>query len=181
MMPSADRDVHYPVTSFLEKTLEAGDELEAILLAKMDSTGYYKANIDLCTKELEAVAAMNNASFRHEVVYSPFEEDEKTHGDLLLDIIEKVPPKTKLLLDMTYGPKDLAIVEFAALNFLEDFCECEIDNILYGYTVMVDGEPTGSRLCDMASLYYINSLMSKVNCTDSERAVKMLKALLGRQ
>ena len=180
MMPSADRDVCYPVTAFLEKTLEAGDELEVILLAKMDSTGYYKTNIDICKKELEDVTAMNHASFKSDVIYSPFEENEKTHGDLLLDIIEKVPENANLLVDMTYGPKDLAIVEFAALNFLEDFRGCEIENILYGHTVIVDNEPTESRLCDMASLYYINSLMSKVNCSDSERAVKMLKVLLGR-
>ena len=179
-LPVSDSEVCYPVTAFLEKTLEAGDELHVIMLAKMDSTGCYKENIALCEKELENVAALNGAVFTSETVFSPFEENQQTHGELMLNIIERVPEGATLLVDMTYGPKDLAIVEFSALNFLEDFLNCEIDNILYGQTTFVGGVPTDGKLCDMAALYYISSIMNKVKTDDSDRAVKMLKVLLGR-
>lgn len=179
-LPASDSKVCYPVTAFLEETLKSGDELHVIMLAKMDSTGQYEQNVALCAKELGGAAAMNGAAFSSETVYSPFEENEQTHGDLMLSIIEKVPEGTTLLVDMTYGPKDLAIVEFSALHFLEDFCNCEIDNILYGHTTFVDGVPTDGKLCDMAALYYISSIMNKVKTDDSERAVKMLKVVLGR-
>ena len=47
-------------------------------------------------------------------------------------IVDELEIGARVLVDTTYGPKDLPIVIFTALNFAEKFLECQIDNIIYG-------------------------------------------------
>lgn len=177
-IPASDTPVRYPVVAFYEKILKPEDEVKAVLVAKMDSHGQYKENIDLCREELDYVAKTTGAKINVEVIHTPFSEDASTHNDLLLQIIEKIDQNSEITLDMTYGPKDLAIVQFAALNFAERFLGCDIGAIMYGQADFVDGRVTNTRICEMGSLYYLNSIVSQVKCNDPAKATEMLKVLM---
>lgn len=177
-IPVSETPVIYPVMAFLEKILKSDEEIKAILLAKDDGTNRYKGHVDRCKEELDQVAAKTGARFITEVISTPFKEDAKTHGDLMLQIVDKLDENSEIILDMTYGPKDQAFIEFSALNFAQRYLNCEIGEILYGHTVFVDGKPTNPHICEMGSLFYLNSLISDVRSNDPAKAKEMLKVLL---
>ena len=79
---------------------------------------------------------------------------------------------------MTYGPKDLPIVLFSALNFAEKFLGCEVDHLIYGQVSFKDGVPTNPQICDMIPLYCLNSVTNAVRAETPDRARQMLKSLL---
>lgn len=177
--PVADTQVRYPVGAFYEKTLKPGDTVRAVLLAKMDEEGDYKNNIEMCRAELDEVCRKTGATIEADVIYTPFKEDMQTHGDLLKQIIDKVGLNAELTVDMTYGPKDMVVVLFTALNFLEKFCGCEVANVIFGQIKKFEnGVPVGAEICEMAPLYYISKLMNDIECSDPAKAVNMLKVLL---
>lgn len=178
--PVADTEVRYPVTAFYEKTLKPDDEVEVIILAKENARGQWENNIDTCKSEFAAVAQKTGATLHVDVIVTPFKENREVHGDLLLQIIQKVGKKAAITVDMTYGPKDQVIILFSALNFLERFCDCRIDNIIYGKVNVFDekNRPVDSSICEMAPLYYISKLMNEVRVQNPDRAMKMLQMLL---
>jgi hypothetical protein len=99
-------------------------------------------------------------------------------GENIVKIVDEIDDKTHIIADITYGPKDLPIVLFSAMNFAEKFLECEIENIIYGQAVFKDGKPTDTKICDMVPLYYLNSVTNTIRSEDSTRARQMLKSLL---
>ena len=86
--------------------------------------------------------------------------------------------KAHVIADITYGPKDLPIVLFTAMNFAEKFLDCEIDNIVYGQATFVDGNAVNTKICDMIPLYYLNSVANTVQCSSPDKAKQLLKSLL---
>jgi len=177
-VPVSVREVCYPVSAFLEKTLTGDDEVKAILLVKKDEIGYYKKNISGCVEELMEVAEVTGAKIEYKIIDTEFTEAQATHDGLLLSIVDELEEKAHIVADITYGPKDLPIVLFTAMNFAERFFDCEIDNIVYGQATFVDGNPQNTRICDMIPLYYLNSVANTVQCSDPSKAKQMLKSLL---
>lgn len=177
-VPVTDRLVSYPVAAFLEKTLSAEDEVKAVLLVKKDELGQYKKNIGGCIEELLTAAEVTGAKFEYSVIDTDFEETQATHDSLLLSIVDELEEKAHIIADITYGPKDLPIVLFTAMNFGEKFFDCEIDNIVYGQATFVDGNAINTKICDMIPLYYLNSVANTVQCSDPSKAKQMLKSLL---
>lgn len=95
-------------------------------------------------------------------------------------IVDGLDTGSHILADITYGPKDLPVVIFAALHFAEKFLDCTVENILYGQASFADGRPVGTRLCDMSPLYCLDSITGLVRCDDPDKARNMLKALLSQ-
>ena len=93
-------------------------------------------------------------------------------------LIEEIETGAHILVDITYGPKDLPIVIFSALNFAEKFLKCEIDNIVYGQAAFEGDKVVGSVICDMIPLYCLSSVTNTIKCEDPLKARQMLKSLL---
>ena len=177
-LPASERAVIYPVNSFLEKTMKSDNEIKALLLVKKDPGGFYQKNAADFMKELLEVNEKIGAKIEFKLIETDFSEEQSVHEQLMGRIVDEIDENAHVLCDITYGPKDLPIVLFTALNFSEKFLGCEIDNILYGQATFVDGKPTDTRLCDMASLYYLNSVTETIHCDDPKKARQMLKTLL---
>ena len=177
-IPVSDTPVKYPVNAFFEKTLKSDDEVKAVLLVKKDELGNYKKNVSECIEELMTVASVSGAKIEYKIIDTDFSESQSIHDKLLLDIVEEFEDEACITADITYGPKDLPIVLFTALNFGEKFFNCNIENIVYGQATFVDGKPANTKICDMIPLYYLNSITNTVQCDSSEKAKQMLKSLL---
>lgn len=177
-VPAAATPVVYPVSAFLEASLAPGDHIKAVLLVKNDSFGRSSQNARLCRAELAAACAGCGAEISFETVSTDFAQDRETHSALLGRLVEQMEEGAHILADITYGPKDLPIVLFTALNFAERFLGCEIDNILYGQAEFQEGKPVNTRLCDMIPLYSLNTLANTVRCKSAAEAKEMLKLLL---
>ena len=177
-LPVSAREVVYPVSAFLEKTLTQDDEIKAVMLVKKDPNGNYQKNAAEFVEEILAINESIGAKIDFKTVETSFSEEQTVHEELLGKIVDEIDDKTHIIADITYGPKDLPIVLFSAMNFAEKFLECEIENIIYGQAVFKDGKPTDTKICDMVPLYYLNSVTNTIRSEDSTRARQMLKSLL---
>ena len=177
-IPSADRAVRYPVNAFLEETLKPSDELKIILLVKQDPHGSHEHNIGLFKEELANANASIGAKVSYTVIDTDFSQSKSVHEHLMGRLVDEFDIGAHVIVDTTYGPKDLPVVIFTALNFAEKFLKCEIDNIIYGQASFVDGHAVDTKLCDMIPLYYLGSITNTIHCIEPEKAKSMLKALL---
>lgn len=180
-IPVADTAVYYPIYAMLEKTLQKNDEVEVVLLVKQDSFSQYESKLELCIHELLEMKEKTGAKIEYSVIYTKFAETQEVHKQLFLDIIdviEKEGEGANIIADITYGPKDLPIVLFSALGYLERFFRCEIDNIIYGQAEFCNGKVVNTKICDMVPLFYLNSLTSTMQCDTAEEARKLLGILL---
>lgn len=177
-LPVSESLVTYPMNAMLEKTLNKNDDIKAILLVKKDENGYYKKNVNSCVEEILGVSEKTGAQFNYKVIDTEFSQEQSVHDQLLLSIVDEINIGVHIAADITYGPKDLPIVLFTALNFAEKFLESEIDNIVYGQATFINGEPINTKICDMSPLYYLNSVTNSVQCDSPDNAKKMLKSLL---
>ena len=179
-LPASDSDVYFPVSSFLEKSLSDNDTLKAVMLVKKDKHEEYRKNIDYFNEDIERIRNVTGAKVEVDIIDTDFSEDKTVHEDLLLSIIDKIDEKSHIISDITYGPKDLPIVLFTAMNFAEKFLDCEIDNIVYGKATFREGVVVETQLCDMIPLYFLNSITNTVQCSSTEKAKQMLKTLLNK-
>lgn len=177
-LPASESEVYFPVSSFLEKTLSENDELKAIMLVKKDKHEEYIKKIELFLEEISNISDITGAKIETITIDTEFSEEKSVHEDLLLSIIDLIDENSNIIADITYGPKDLPIVLFTAMNFAEKFLNCEIDNIVYGQATFKDGEVVETKLCDMIPLYFLNSITNTVQCSSAEKAKQMLKTLL---
>lgn len=177
-IPASGRKVSFPVNAFIEAAIAEGTELKVILLAKDDEFSFAGANIALFRNELAEIAEERNISVSYTVINTAFSQDETVHEQLLGKLIGELEEGSRLIADITYGPKDLPIIEFAALSFAEKFLGCEIENILYGQSSFSDGVAVNTKICDMAPLFYLSSITDTVHADSPDKARRMLKSLL---
>lgn len=177
-IPTSSRAVSYPINSFLEKTMKRDDVIRFVLLVKKDSYGHHAKNLELFKNEFEKVNESIGASVDYVVVHTEFLEKKTVHEQLVGNLVDEIETGAHILVDMTYGPKDLPIVVFTVLNFAERFLNCQIDNIIYGKAEFVDGKAVNTEICDMSPLYYLGSITNTIHCVEPEKAKMMLKSLL---
>jgi hypothetical protein len=179
-IPVSDKPFRYPINSFLSKTLKSDDELKIILLVKKDGNEFYERNIEEYKKEIECISSEVGINTVCEVIDTDFSQKKEIHEQLMGKIVDEIDEKSHISIDITYGPKDLPIVLFSALNFAEKFLKCEIDNIFYGQAEFdkENDEVMSSVICDMTPLYYLSSVTNTIKCDDPDKARQMLKSLL---
>ena len=113
-LPVSFREVVYPVSAFLEKTLHKDDEVKAIMLVKKDPSGNYQKNAAECVGEILAINENIGAKIEFKMVETAFSEVQEIHEELLGKIVDEIDDGTHIIADITYGPKDLPIVLFTA-------------------------------------------------------------------
>ena len=177
-LPTSDRAVIYPINAFLEKTIRSDDEITVVLLVKKDPIGDYQKNTDLFEEELLAANENIGAKIVFKTVETEFNEEQSVHEELLGRIVDEIEDGAHILADITFGPKDLPIILFSALNFAEKFLGCEVDNLIYGQVNFQNEVPINPKICDMVPLYCLYSITNTVRAEEPKRAREMLKSLL---
>ncbi len=177
-LPVSEEAVQYPINSFLKETATKEDHFSVILLVKTNLYSASEKNLQRFQDEFTNAISLTGASADFCVIRSDFSEAKNVHEKLLGDIIDKIEVGSQILVDLTYGPKDLPVVIFTALNFAEKFLNCEIENIIYGQANFINGHAVNTKICDMIPLYYLGSITNTIGRTVPEKARSMLKSLL---
>lgn len=177
-IPASGQAYRYPVNSFLSQTAKEGDDLKIILLIKKDGNTFYRKNADDYKLEIGSICKSTGLKARFVLIDTDFEQRKETHAQLMGRLVDEIDVGAHIIADITYGPKDLPIVVFSALNFAERFLQCEIDHIVYGKGDFRDGRLASSSLCDMIPLYCLGSVTNMIRCDDAQKARQMLKSLL---
>lgn len=177
-LPVSEKPYRYPINSFLSQTAKADDELKIILLIKKDGNNFYEKNTADYKQEMEEISASTGAKTEFISIDTSFSQGKENHEQLMGKLVEEIDTGAHIMADITYGPKDLPIVVFSALNFAEKFLRCEIDNIVYGQAAFKDNRVVESVICDMIPLYCLSSVTNTIKCDESKKARQMLKSLL---
>ncbi len=177
-LPVSGKPYRYPINSLLSQTANVDDELKIILLIKKDGNAFYEKNTADYKQEMEEICASTGAKADVISIDTAFSQEKENHEKLMGRLVEEIDIGAHIMADITYGPKDLPIVIFSALNFAEKFLKCEIDNIVYGQAAFKDDRVVGSVICDMIPLYCLSSVTNTIKCDESEKARQMLKSLL---
>jgi hypothetical protein len=125
-IPASGRKVSFPVNAFIEAAITEGAELKVILLAKDDEFSSAEANIALFKNELAEIATERGISVSYAVINTAFSQDKTVHEQLMGKLIDELEEGSQLIADITYGPKDLPIIEFTALSFAENFLDARL-------------------------------------------------------
>ena len=170
--------VRYPISAAFPGLFTAEDDLTVIALVKEDAHGYYEENVKLLEQELRKANESVGAQLHFSTISTAFAQTRQVHSALLGAIIDAIPDGARIISDITYGPKDLPIVVFAALGFAERSLGCQVQQILYGQADFRDGRVVSTRLCDMSPLYTLSSAAATICGDEPNRARKTLKALM---
>jgi len=177
-LPSSEEPYCYPINAYFEKVLTPEDELNIIMLTKVEPFGNFKNNMELFMEETKKVCAMTGARCAFQEVRTEFSEDVETHKLLLSGLIDALEPDSSIICDITFGSKDVPILVFNALTFAEKFLGCEIENILYGQAIFKDHEIVSAHLRDLSSLYYLNGVTESLPQVEAGKAKELFKAML---
>lgn len=177
-LPVSDKPYRYPINSLLSQTVNAEDELKIILLIKKDGNTFYEKNTADYKQEIEDICRTTGAKAEFVSIDTAFSQEKENHEQLMKRLVDEIDTGAHIMVDITYGPKDLPIVIFTALNFAEKFLKCEIDNIVYGQAAFKDDKVVGSTICDMIPLYCLSSVTNTIKCDEPEKARQMLGSLL---
>lgn len=177
-LPASSRSVRFPINAFLEETLKIDDELKFVLLTKKDQYSCAQKNAEDFIAEINEINKGIGAKIDTTTIDTAFSQEQAIHEKLMASIVEQIDVDSHILADITYGPKDMPIVLFSAMEFAEKFLRCEIDNIIYGQANFENGKVVNTKICDMIPLYYLNSVTDTIHCDEPEKAKQMLKTLL---
>lgn len=177
-LPVSDKPYRYPINSLLSQTVDAEDELKIILLIKKDGNTFYEKNTADYKQEIEYICRTTGGKAEFVSIDTAFSQEKENHEQLMKRLVDEIDTGAHIMVDITYGPKDLPIVIFSALNFAEKFLKCEIDNIVYGQATFKDDKVVGSTICDMIPLYCLSSVTNTIKCDEPEKARQMLGSLL---
>lgn len=176
---TSEQAVRFPINALIESNIHNGDSLQILLLVKKDKNKFYESNKELFLKELEETIGDREVDITTEIIYTDFIEEKQVHEELLGKIVDNIEDDSNIIADITYGPKDMPIIIFSALNFCEKHLNCTIDAIVYGLAQFNgDNEIVEGKMCDMTSLFYLNTLSETINSRDSKQARQLLRTLL---
>lgn len=177
-LPASEKAFSYPVLSYLEKTLQESDEIKFILIVQKSEVSKYEKNLKLFKEEAEAISRCNNKP-EYVIISSEFEETIFVHEALLKKIVENIEDGSNITADITFGSKDIPIVEFTALNFAVDHLDCRVNKIIYGQALFGENSKiVKTELCDMSPLFSLSSLASSMTIISGGAARKMLNTLI---
>nr|MCR5667348.1 hypothetical protein [Eubacterium sp.] len=155
-IPVSKETFYYPVNSYLSQTLTPEDEYKVLMLVKKNDQYDYKELTGAFMEELNQCNEKIGAKIEYVTVDTEFEESQDVHSELIKRVVDEIEDGSQLLVDMTFGPKDQAILLFTILHFAEKFLGCDLERILYGKSVFnAEGKIIQSDICDMDSLYYL--------------------------
>ena len=178
-MNVSEEKFRYPLNAYLQKNITSGEEAKIVLIAKKDSFNRYEQNVVDFTNEVNDINKSIGAKIEIKVLVTDFSFEKGVHHDLLDAIVDEIEEDSVITADITFGPKDVPIVTFAALNFAEKYLNCEVNRILYGKADFNEfGKPVNNMIWDLSTTYYINSISNKINCEDPKKARMVLKKLL---
>ena len=171
-------EVYYAINAVLAKTLNADDDIKVILLETKAGDKAGTKNAQLFMDELNELNTCG-AKITYEVIPSDFIETKEKFKDLYKRLIKTFENEAELYADVTFGPKSLPLMIFAAMQFGEKFFDCSIGNVIYLKTEFKNGKVDESSqiICDYTPLYLLNSFTNTIECSSGEKAVAAVEAL----
>lgn len=172
-------ETYYAINSVLAQTISADDEIKVVLIQTKGGDNAGSKNASLFMDELNSLNTCG-ASIKYEIIPSNFVETKEKFKELYKNLIKNLENESELYADVTFGPKSLPLMIFAAMQFGEKFFDCSIGNVIYLKAEFKNNEfVEGSQMIyDYTPLYMLNSFTNTIECSSGEKAVSAVEALL---
>lgn len=171
-------EAYYAINAVLAQTMKSDDEIKVVLIQTKGGDDAGSKNATLFMDELNAMNTCG-ASIKYEVIPSNFVETKEKFKDLYKSLIKNLENETELYADVTFGPKSLPLMIFAAMQFGEKFFDCSIGNVIYLKAEFKNNQfVEGSQMIyDYTPLYMLSSFTNTIECASGEKAVAAVEAL----
>lgn len=171
-------ECYYAINAVLAQTMTADDEIKVILIQTKGGDDAGSKNATLFMDELNSLNKCG-ASIKYEVIPSNFVETKEKFKDLYKSLIKNLEYESELYADVTFGPKSLPLMIFAAMQFGEKFFDCSIGNVIYLKAEFKNNQfVEGSQMIyDYTPLYMLNSFTNTIECSSGEKAIAAVEAL----
>ena len=171
-------EVYYAINAVLAKTLNADDDIKIVLLETKAGDKAGTKNAQLFMNELNELNTCG-ANITYEIIPSDFIDTKDKFKDLYKRLIKTFENEAELYADVTFGPKSLPLMIFAAMQFGEKFFDCTIGNVIYLKTEFKNGkvDEASQIICDYTPLYLLNSFTNTIECSSGEKAVAAVEVL----
>lgn len=173
-----DGEVFYAINAVLAKAMKREDDIKVILLETKAGDKAGNKNAQLFMDELNGLNSCG-ASITYQVIPSDFIESKDKFKELYKKLIKTLENEAELYADITFGPKSLPLLIFAAMQFGEKFFDCSVGNVIYLKTEFKNGkvDEDSQKICDYTPLYMLNSFTSTIESATGEKAVAAVEAL----
>lgn len=169
---------YYAINAVLANTMQADDEIKVVLIQTKGGDDAGSKNAQIFMDELNEMNTCG-ASIKYEIIPSNFVETKEKFKDLYKCLIKNLENESELYADVTFGPKSLPLMIFAAMQFGEKFFDCSIGNVIYLKAEFKNNEfDEGTQMIyDYTPLYMLNSFTNTIECSSGEKAIAAVEAL----
>lgn len=170
--------VYYAINAVLAQTIKSDDDIKVILMETKAGDAAGAKNAQLFMNELNDLNVCG-AAITYEIMPFEFIETKEKIKNLYKRLIKTLEYEAELYADITFGPKSLPLMIFAAMQFGEKFFDCSIGNVIYLKTEFKHGKiDEGSQIiCDYTPLYMLNSFTNTIESSSGNKAVIAVEAL----
>lgn len=170
---------YYAINAVLANTIQAHDEIKVVLIQTKGGDNAGSKNAQIFMDELNEMNTCG-ASIKYEIIPSNFVETKEKFKDLYKCLIKNLENESELYADVTFGPKSLPLMIFAAMQFGEKFFDCTIGNVIYLKAEFKNNEFVEGlqMIYDYTPLYMLNSFTNAMECSSGEKAIAAVEALL---
>lgn len=158
----AQESYNYPISYLIDDSVEKGDSVVVITAVQKGENGKVN-NAELhyvdFLKEAEHVKEKYDLSL--ELVEIPLYEqfDSTTFNRFFKYVSQIIQEEDLLYFDTTFGQKPYSIAFFVAMAYTARASrDVDVETLIYAQKYSGYGEPNKSRIYDITSLYYLNSL-----------------------
>lgn len=170
----------YPINAVLAEKLKKDDEVKVVLLQTNCQTEELKTqiknNTELFENELNSINQKIGAKITYEELSSEFNEAKKEHENRIMTILSQMEKGVELYGDITFGPRTTPMIMLCAFSFAEKYYDAHIMKIVYGKVEHGKDGLKAPELCDITSLYYLNTLTYNLQVDSVDKAMNSLKA-----
>jgi hypothetical protein len=157
-----------PISYLLEQNVEPGDNVT--IITGVTHTPEPQENYRLLKEDLEGILAAHQAKGEFIVIDEPdFEEDREqmdslTFNEFFKDVSDQLQSGDRIYADMTFGMKCYTLGMYIAMEYAAKACEdLSIEQVVYSQRYRGEGSaPATSDIIDISSLFYISSIVNKV-------------------
>lgn len=168
----------FPVLPLIHGYVEAGDAVE-ILVLTTENHEIALRNYQTIECEVIRLCGGIGASCTVSRISVPFDETVESHLDTFKTLIGKISDGDTVLVDMTYGPKCLAIILMMAMNYGYRICkDCTIECFVYGSLDFRDEHPCGKRIYDITSLFLMDQIVNELAKSGNRNPMKAIESIL---
>ena len=176
-----DMAVKFPMNAIIGDYIKFKDDVNVIILKNTSGDDDHSNEIvEECKKECIETLKDKQCNLSFSVVPMFFDGEKENLKQCYLDLLNALEYKTEIYFDMTYGPKFLPFVSFAAFDYTEKFFDSNVKKIFYGQVYFDDNgkiKDGSEKLCDLTFIYRMDAFCKDINM--SSNAFKlMLKTLV---